>query len=235
LSESKKRITVSTPKGVAKYPWLNKPCTTFDPKGVYKTGLLLRSDSPEYLSLKSQIDTWLEEAYQEAVTKATEAMKTALAAGKGADVAKKKLEISQITKADPPYALDLDRATGEETGYTEFKFKLDTQITTREGKTINLAVKLFDAAGNPLKNISIYGGSVIKVNFTPRNYYVSATKKSGVTLQLNAVQVLELVSGGLGSSASDFGFETEEGYICEQPAETEGQNESIPPNITPDF
>jgi hypothetical protein len=236
LSESKKRIAVSTPKGVAKYPWLSKACTTFDPKGVYKTGLLLRSDSPECLSLKAQIDVWLEESLQEAVAKATEAMKTALANGKGADAAKKKAEISQIVKADPPYALDLDKNSGEETGYTEFKFKRDAQRITKEGKIIPQVVLLFDAAGKPLTNdISIYGGSIIKVNFTPWNKYMPATKKCYVTLQLNAVQVIELVSGGLGTTASDFGFETEEGYICEQPAETEGQNESIPPNITPDF
>jgi hypothetical protein len=228
----KKRISVSTPKGIAKYPWLNNPCKTFDPNGIYKTGLLLQANSPEAIGLMKQIDEWIEESYQEAVNKANEASQKALADGKGADAAKKKAEAVAIQKADPPYASDLDKDSGEETGYIEFKFKLDAQVVSKKtGKTIQLFPKLFDSIGNPLStNVSIFGGSVIKVNFTPRNYYVSATKKAGVSLQLNAVQVIELVSGGSGSTANDFGFGKEAGYIYEQPIEEGGSvtSDSIP-------
>jgi hypothetical protein len=219
MNEKKQIIKVNTPKGIAKYPWLNTPNTTFDSNGVYKVSLLLQANSAEAESLINQIDGWLEESYQQARTDVQKQYDAAIAAGKGAEAAKRKTELSQIKKAAPPYAVELDKNSGEETGQIEFKFKLKAQVTSRKtGKVIQMSPKLFDAAGQPLKDTAIFGGSVIKVNFTPNYTYMPSTKEAYVSLRLNAVQVIELVSG-LGATADSYGFEVEDGYVAEQPSE----------------
>ena len=71
---------------------------------------------------------------------------------------------------------------------------------------------LFDASGQPmLDNINIYGGSKVKVSATAGPY--EAAGNTGITLYLNAVQVIELVQGNNGSDVSSFGFAVEDGYI----------------------
>ena len=42
-----KYVKLVTPKGVAKYPWLTKADTKFNPDGVYKTDLLISSEEAE--------------------------------------------------------------------------------------------------------------------------------------------------------------------------------------------
>jgi hypothetical protein len=220
MNDKKQIIKVNTPKGIAKYPWLNKPNTTFNPLGEYKVGLLLPANSAEAESLISQIDGWLEESLKQAKADVQKQYDTAVLSGKGAEAAKKKAELAQIKKAAPPYTVELDKDSGEETGNIEFKFKLKAQITNRKtGKVIKMSPRLFDSAGNALKDdTAIFGGSIIKVNFTPNFTYMPSTKEAFVSLRLNAVQVIELVSG-LGSTADSFGFTVEEGYVAEQPME----------------
>lgn len=183
----------TTPKGVAKYPWLNTPSTAFN-KNEYKTGLLLKvGDIPseEFLEL---INDLVEQSYQKAV----------------ADLQKEgKVAAAKQVKKRFPYKEELDKETGEETGYYEFNFS--TQAETKEGKARK--VKLFDAQAKPINSdeVKVGGGSEIKVNFTASPYYMAASKEAGVKLYLNAVQIIKLVEFGNGGSASDFGFSEEYG------------------------
>ena len=45
MSNFKKPVTVTTPKGIAQFPWLNELDTKFNPDRDYKTNLILE-DSP---------------------------------------------------------------------------------------------------------------------------------------------------------------------------------------------
>jgi len=58
---------------------------------------------------------------------------------------------------------------------------------------------------------SIWGGTVGKVAFEVMPYFNNAQCEGGLSLRLDAVQIIELVSGG-GKSASAYGFGEEEGY-----------------------
>lgn len=199
-----KRVRLTTPAGVAKYPYLSNPDTQFNAQGEFKTTLLL--DPNEYADFLAELDALADKA----VVSAVESL----------EKQGKKAHAKQVQRQEP-YREEYD-SEGEPTGLVEVRFKSKAKITTRDGREMDLRPSLFDALGKPIdpKDVVIYGGSVIKVNFTPRAYYVSATKLAGVTLQLNAVQVIELVTGGSGGSASSFGFDTvEDGFDITEFAE----------------
>jgi hypothetical protein len=71
------------------------------------------------------------------------------------------------------------------------------------------APKLFDSKGNPVKNaadLRIGGGSVIKVSAAMKAYNAGGT--TGVTMYLNAVQIIDLVEySGSPFGAEEGGFE----------------------------
>lgn len=191
---SKKRVRITSPKGIAKYPHLNKPDTKFKDVGEYVVTLLFNPNKiPEFLELLDQLT-------DEAVEEQKQILKDKKQAAKAKQMQRK-----------PAYKMELDQ-DGEETGKVEVRFKMKSVITLKNGDTRVLEPQLFDAQGAPVdkKKVLIYGGSVLKVNFTPSSYYMASSRMAGVTLYLNAVQILELVSRG--GNAGYYGFESEEGF-----------------------
>lgn len=111
-------------------------------------------------------------------------------------------------------------------GDTVFKFKTKSSYRTKSGDIMNRVVPIYDSQGKPLpKNVDIGHGSIVKVAFSIQPYYKTKTIR-GLTLYLNAVQVLELVERGDGDAAS-FGFGAEEGgYVA--PAIPNEDEDEIP-------
>ena len=81
-------------------------------------------------------------------------------------------------------------------------------------------VPLFDARGKRIEDI-VFSGSKIKVSFSVRPYLVESSKSIGVSLDLNAVQVIELAEGGA-AEAGDYGFAEEDGYEAESGVSDDG-------------
>jgi hypothetical protein len=200
----KKRVRLTSPKGIAKYPWLNKPDTKFDPSGVFRVSLLF--DPEEVQPFLDRLDEMADEAFEE--TKA--------------DLLEKgnKLGAKQLTRNDP-YEMEIDRETAEETGKVEVKFKMKHLIKTKDGE-IELTPSLFDAQGKSVdrNEVNVFGGSILRVNFTPRKYYVAGQKMAGVSLQLNAVQIIELAERG--GNADYYGFGVEEDGFSADDADSGG-------------
>jgi len=100
---------------------------------------------------------------------------------------------------------------GDETGNLIFKFKAKASFINKKGERVEKAAPaVFDAQCKQIKEpIAIYNGTTMIVNFSPSGYFNGTN--NGVTLYLNAVQIINLVSGGNGD-AKDFGFGEEEGY-----------------------
>jgi hypothetical protein len=107
----------------------------------------------------------------------------------------------QFPKGSPklPFKSELDDS-GAKTGNVIFRFKSKKKPT------------LFDATGTPMDDsVVIYGGSTVKVSASAGAY--NAAGNAGITLYLNAVQVIDLVSGsGGGDDLSTYGFAVEDGY-----------------------
>jgi hypothetical protein len=179
---------IVTPTGVAVYPYLTKPDTQFDSDGEFKVGLVLPLSEAQ--SLMDSIDTAMSESLEKA---------------KSENPTKAK----KIKAANPPYTEVTDEDSNE-TGEIKFNFKMKAKITTKDGTVINQRPGIFDAAGQPIMNATIGGGSKMKVSAELVPYFTDLVG-AGITLRLKAVQVIELVEY-TGKTADRYGFKAEDGY-----------------------
>jgi len=179
--------TYTTPKGIAVFPWVNKPDTKFNPEGTYSIKLKLPTDDAKTQELIALIDKAMADAAAEA---------------------KKENPKKQIKSADAPYKPEYDD-NGDETGNTLFTFKLKAKVKSKSGEVFSQRPKLFDAKGKAV-TANLGGGSIVKVAFAIAPFY-APTLGAGVTLRLYAVQIIDLKTYGE-KSADAYGFGEEEGY-----------------------
>lgn len=202
MGEDKKKYQIYTsPKGVAKWANLNTPQTQIG-RGVnakpvdpnYSVTLLFDSNDPAY------------GAFQETIIKLHAA---ALQEAKDADK-KKKFKDEGLGSI---FGEDTNK-DGEPTGKVYAKFKHKAQGTRKDKSVWTYKPALFDASGKPLATgVVVYGGSVLKVAYGIKHTPMP-TGAFYTSLQLQAVQVLELKSEYV-KEASSYGFTSEEGYTGE--------------------
>jgi hypothetical protein len=139
--------------------------------------------------------------------------------------------IGKLTKiADDAYAAEC-KAKGKkslkrsdmpwketEDGKTRFKFKLKAKGGSGE-KMWDQKPALFDAKGNPVKDLNVGSGSTVKVAFDVVPYF-TAMVGQGISLRLRAVQVIELRQYIAGDNFDAFGFKATDGFVKEQEAVT---------------
>jgi len=178
------RVQIVSPKGTAVYPWLNRPDTKFSDDGEYKVTLKIPAEQAQDLIAK--LDKMLED-YQ-------------------AEQASKDPKVGRFT-ANAPYDEEMDD-NGNLTGNYLFKFKQKAKVHTKDGRTIDMKVALFDASRTPTQ-AQVGGGSELKIAATIWPYVMPATKSVGLSLRPSAVQIISLVS--LSSGASNL-FEVEDGF-----------------------
>jgi hypothetical protein len=191
----------NTPRGVFVFPALTKPDFGNEkfpkPDGEYKVTLKYTEEDAQPL-----IDM-LQAEYDKAI-EAAEAEFAKLPVG-----TRKKLK--EVTKNDL-YQTEYDKETEEPTGNVLFKFTMKASGTNKKGERWTRKPSIFNAKGVALKNPpNIWGGSEGIVAFEANPYFIPGTGAAGLSLRLQAVQLLELVSEG-SRSASSFGFGEEEGY-----------------------
>lgn len=194
-------IYTETPKGTylvirgrAIWPKITKPDTKFTPEGAYSCKLALSAED------KDALQAILEEAQQVGVQMAVEE-----AAKKG-----KKVAADKVKLADLPLVELLDKETGEGTDEYAVSAKAKASGTRKDGSTWTRAVKIFDAKLKPVnpETVEIWSDSVLAMRVQLRPFYVPALG-AGVSLRLEAVQILTLNSGGDRDGAS-YGFGEEE-------------------------
>lgn len=192
MAEAKKFVRLTTPVGLALWPFLTAPDDRFsngDPsKAKYKVGLRLNGEAAE--ALIAQLTPMVDKAFDE-----------------GAPTLKPPKR--KLLTKHYPWEDEYDRETEEATGYTIFKFGSNAYYTKPDGTQVSLKPRLFDSAGALIKyDINIGNGSLIQVNFTPKEFCMNSNAPSaGVSLRLNAVLIRELVEYGGG--AEGYGFDTD--------------------------
>ncbi len=152
--------------GVAIYPHLNRPDVKFNENGEYKVNLQIPEDKA-----KGMIAIY-EKAIQDSISEA-----------------EAKLNGKKVKLAPKPYSI--------ENGQAVFKYKMKaTGINRKTKEPFSQRPALFDAKKNPLNpsSCNIWGGSKMKIAYVLRSYY-SPALGAGVTAQLKAVQIIELVEG----------------------------------------
>jgi len=178
-----KTKTITTPVGIGRYTWLNKPDKTYDEVyGVYRTDLILSEE--DWNAFKLEVKPLYEQALADEQVK--QGKKT-------------------LKQHGSPISID-------EEGQHVLKCKLKAGGKRKDGSEYALSVGRFDGNGKPLdKDVIIGGGSKIKLAIRPKFWYVSALG-FGMTLEPHAVQVLELEAVQAGSaSATTYGFTAVEG------------------------
>jgi hypothetical protein len=205
----------TTPPGEFIWPWLNKaddrPIKGKPQKPAYKLNIQYAANNPAWLMSKETLDELVEASYDKAIEE---------------NPKKKKVIVRQY-----PYAMETDD-DGEETGKVILKLKQNAAFTDRKtGEEKKVFVALFDASGKPIdrNKTAIFGGSVGVASFTTRPYLVDSTNGAGISLDLRAVQVLQLVSSSE-RTADSYGFAAQEGYEGSDEDDEEVEERSAPSN-----
>lgn len=205
-------LKIVTPRGTAIYPKLNTPDTKFDADGVYESKLKFDPAATDgVLSGKSASWESIVAAVNAQQEKFLADKKKELAAGDGKAKNKAKT-ITSIPWGEEP---DVDDE-GEATGLVVVKAKMKASGVSKKDKTPwTRSPMLFDAKNKKLSaGKEIWGGSELKIAGVVFPYYNAKDNVVGSSFRLEAVQVLELVSGR-GRDAGAFGFGEEDGYVDE--------------------
>jgi hypothetical protein len=203
-------LKVVTPKGVAIYPKLNKPDTKFDAAGVFEVKLKFDPAAEDGV-LGKTATSWAD------IKAAVDAQQEGFLAAKKADLmkgdGKAKNKAKSIESVEWGAEPDVDDE-GDETGLIVMKAKMKASGKSKEGKPWTRAPMLFDAKNKKLgEDVQIWGGSVLKVAGKIVPYYNAKDNVVGSTMYLEAVQVIDLVSGQ-GRDAGAYGFGEEDGYAA---------------------
>ena len=206
MANNKEHVTAKyvTGKGeLTGFIALIKPSTKFNKEGVYTTSILLPKEEGEILEQKiKDIRTEQFKKY-----------------GKGTKVA-------EITKCRP--YTTVNEETGEEIPDSEGRYILTANASAyiKEGKISN-RIKIINAKLQQVKNINIGEGTIAKLGIMLSGYSVAG--KTGVSVKLGMVQIIELVEYSGGFSADM--FSEEEGFdglgeeFDETPIATEGSDD----------
>ena len=206
-----------TPTGVAQYPHLVEP-DNFEGSLDYKVNLIL---DPADVGVQELIDS-ITASCEAEFKRGTDEMK----AKGGKHIAAAKL-MELFVPIVPEY-----NDVGEETGRVIFKAKSKAAGITKAGKAWERKIPLFDAATKkiPHGSVKVWSGSILKVEMQMNLYTAAGLKKSGCSLRIASVQVLELSEGGGGGGA----FGVEEGGFDSSGLEEAAADKS-PPSLSPDY
>jgi len=188
MANNKEHVTEKYVTGKGKligFIALIKPSTRFDKKGVYKADILLPKEEGETLAAKiKDIRTQQFKTY-----------------GKGTKV----VDLTQCV----PYTT-VNEETGEEVADSEGRYVLKTKAGAFiENDKIGKHVMIINAKKQPVKNINIGEGTIARLGVTLSGYSVAG--KTGVSVKLGLVQIIELVEYQSGGFSLDE-FDEEEGF-----------------------
>lgn len=197
----------TSPRLTLKFPKLSEPDYGSKdypkPDGEYSTKAVARADDPVIQAFIAK----LQPLYQAAMDEAAEKFKQLKI-----DTRKK----LGAVKPNDLFTTVYDKETEEPTGEIEFKFAMkasgERKKGPKQGTRWTRSPDLYDARGNAMRKVpSIWGGTVARVSFEASPYFIPGTGAAGLKLNLVAVQIIDLVSGGQRTAASH-GFEEEDGY-----------------------
>ena len=171
-----------TPAGIAKYAWLSKPDTKFDPDGVYKVNLILDPADPEVQEFLEGINNQLNDYHASELNKP---------------------KAKKLAKA-LPYKDDFNE-DGDSTGMVSVALKTKAVVKDKEtGLTKPKTLPIINKYGKPIpEGTSVGNGSTIKAAYS--SFCTTVKGVCYLSLYLNAVQVLDLVE-----YSGNYGFTFEE-------------------------
>ena len=205
--------TYTTPQGEAAYPHLAEPQTKFNEAGVYDVTLYFDAEAG------GKLLEMLTPAYEQACKEAREIYEQ---------------QKPQYKKDNPEikfeqfYREEVDD-DGFGTGRIFVKFKRQATVKTKDRKVIEFSVAVFDRHNQAMPKELVAkasSGSIMRAAFKANPYFVAAGAKAGISLQLEAVQIVELKEWAGTKSADSYGFQSFEDEDDAFLSESAGDNGS---------
>lgn len=201
---AKRKQAYVTPPMVVRYAYLTTPSVKHKAEGQYAVKVAIEDGTPQAEELKALLN--------ELAAKACDPLEAQLSPAQRKRMIKAK-----------PWNVEEDPETGEETGFITMSFSMSAQVTRKkDGKVFNFTPDLFDSEGKAIplaarKNLLIGSGSICRVSFTADRGYamesVDAENKKftriGVSVDLLAVKLLEVIESSRGASTYGFGDDDE--------------------------
>lgn len=214
-----KLATLTTPKGIARYPHLNEPDTKFDSQrakgGEYHVDLVLEEAEalPLIERLKNVLGEWIK-------TKNAE---------------QKELKRKPYKPFNTPWEQEEDEE-GNPTGRWIFKFKRGAEWTDRDGNVRTNKIEFFDSKSQKqgVLGETIGAGSELKVHFMVRGW--ASPLGISCALDLLKVQIINLKTYDGGEESNPFDVE-EDGHTFESSTEEvfEADEDTSAPSSGADF
>lgn len=193
--EKKKRVNITSPVGVAKFPHLSKPQTSINNKvidPVYGVTLLVDPNDADVSAFVAKVEQAHAAAFAEAKKK-----KRSLT-----DMGLKNVIREEVRKDEEDNEIP--------TGKLEIRFKAKACGKRKDGTPWSFKPWIYDARLTPMpEDTMVYGGSVIQVSFAFKHTAME-TGSFYTSLDLQAVKVVVLKSQSDRDAAS-FGFQAEPG------------------------
>ena len=176
------RFQLKTPVGTTLFSMLHHPSTKFKPEGEYF--VILSLEAKDAQPLIDKIHTTLQEFKQNNNIN------------------------PRLKMQGEPYVRILDEATQQDTGFVKFKFVRRGHVSKDDGVVELTPPAMFDAKGQPIRLLALGHGSKVALNYNLSPW--ASPLGYGVSLKLNAVQVIEWVPFNQGdpNDAASWGFET---------------------------
>lgn len=237
MAKKEKLVRLTSPAGIARYPKLLRPDeykpAQGEPKKQFKTELILDPSEQAVKDYLGRVEAAAKAAFEAARAELTEKVEEAKT---GRD-RKKAQEALEKLELHLPF-FDEEDDEGEPTGNVVVRFAKNAEFKDKKtGEIVQTSVPHFDANAVHLKNPpSVWGGSTIKVAADVFPFHNPSANKAGVSLRLQGVQIIDLVTGG-GVSAESMGFGKEEGYSAASDLDGEdaGAGNAADDDDSPDF
>jgi len=199
-------LKITTPVGIAKWPYLVEPDTKFNADGEYRVELVLPAgeDAEE---LFAKVSAFRDKAAVEY----------------------KKLGGGKAVKIAPSFPL-----VRNDDGTISVKAKLKAKVTSKAGRSWEQRPAMFDSKGVPINSeIRVGSGSRIRLSLELAPFNSPAIGGCGVSARLRGVQVIE-IKEPRATSATDFGFGAEEaGFVAESFDNFEDDVKAAPKGAAP--
>lgn len=205
MTEEKKVYEKFTVKGIAVYPKLTEPYkfkeseqkSVVDPTGEYSVEM---DFEPEQIQgILDKIDCLAQEVYDKVDALAQEKYEKEVAK---VPASKKDTVKKDTVKTSLPYKWLED-------GKVRLKFKMKAQYINQKQEVIDRKVRFVNAAAKPMFPEAVWSGTVMRINATILDYGNLGIGRAGVSLGINEIQILKLVSGQASC------FEPDEEYMNE--------------------
>ncbi|AIA83128.1 Gp2.5-like ssDNA binding protein and ssDNA annealing protein [Podophage Lau218] len=181
-NNNKKIEAFLTPTGTAMWASIIEPNKKFNADGVYMIDIQFDLETIDVVKkmLEKQRDDFLEVCLEDGTIKGAKANKVVVA-----DVLR-----------------ETEDKDGNLTGGVYIKAKQYTK--TWDGKPQK--VTIVDASGRVLQNFKklVGNGSQVRAKLYPKPYYMASTNTVGISLRINAVQIIDLIEFSSNGQGSDF-------------------------------